>query len=110
MARNRVLPRFFCEDGRARCGFVTLALALQKRGSMGDNGDKNRKVLVVDDSALMHRLYDTMLSECMDVVHANNGRQALDLLGQHRDTELVVLDINMPEMDGLSFLAEFSRD
>src|SRR6185436_9095785 len=66
--------------------------------------------LVVDDSALMHRLYDTMLSECMDVVHANNGRQALEMLGQHHDTELIVLDVNMPEMDGLSFLAEFSRD
>ena len=40
-----------------------LALALQSALAMGDKGDKIRKVLVVDDSALMHRLYDTMLSE-----------------------------------------------
>ena len=75
-----------------------------------DMDDRLTKVLVVDDSSLMHKLYDTMLEGSMDVVHAHHGREALALLGQHRDTKLVVLDINMPEMDGLTFLAEFRRD
>jgi two-component system, chemotaxis family, chemotaxis protein CheY len=75
-----------------------------------DMDDTLTKVLVVDDSSLMHRLYDTMLADSMDVVHAHDGKQALALLVEHRDTKLVVLDINMPEMDGLTFLQEFLRD
>jgi two-component system chemotaxis response regulator CheY len=68
------------------------------------------KVLVVDDSSLMHRLYDTMLADAMLVLHARHGLQALEMLAQHRDTRLVVLDINMPEMDGLSFLQQWKAD
>ena len=72
--------------------------------------DEVGKVMVVDDSALMHRLYDTMLADFSEVVHARDGREALALFAEHRDTRLVVLDVNMPEMDGVSFLHEFRRD
>lgn len=64
---------------------------------------KPRKVLVVDDSRLMHKMYEVMLREYV-VVYAFDGREALARLGEHPDVDLVLLDVNMPNMDGLEFL------
>lgn len=64
-----------------------------------------RKVLVVDDSKLMHKMYEVMLRQ-YPLVYASDGRQALDRLREHADIDLVLLDINMPNMNGLEFLAQ----
>jgi two-component system chemotaxis response regulator CheY len=63
-----------------------------------------RKVLVADDSKLMHKMYEVMLRQ-YPLVYALDGRQALDRLREHPDIDLVLLDINMPNMNGLEFLA-----
>lgn len=65
------------------------------------------KILVVDDSPLMHRMYDIifMRYKGAEVVHAHNGQEALELLQQHSEADLIILDINMPIMNGLDFLA-----
>lgn len=68
-----------------------------------------RKVLVVDDSKLMHKMYEVMLRQ-YPLVYASDGRQALDRLREHPDIDLVLLDINMPNMNGLEFLAEMRSD
>jgi two-component system chemotaxis response regulator CheY len=68
-----------------------------------------RKVLVVDDSKLMHKMYEVMLRQYA-LVYASDGRQALDRLRDHEDIDLVLLDINMPNMNGLEFLAELRAD
>ncbi len=66
------------------------------------------KVLAVDDSDLMHRMYEVMLRG-VEVLHARDGVQALDLLTAHPDIDLVLLDINMPNMNGFELLAELGR-
>lgn len=68
-----------------------------------------RKVLVVDDSKLMHKMYEVMLRQ-YPLVYALDGRQALDRLRDNSDVELVLLDINMPNMNGLEFLAQLRSD
>lgn len=68
-----------------------------------------RKVLVVDDSKLMHKMYEVMLRQ-YPLVYASDGREALDRLREHGDVDLVLLDINMPTMNGLEFLAEMKSD
>ena len=68
-----------------------------------------RKVLVVDDSKLMHKMYEVMLRQ-YSLVYASDGRQALDRLQEHADIDLVLLDINMPNMNGLEFLAQLRAD
>jgi two-component system chemotaxis response regulator CheY len=68
-----------------------------------------RKILVVDDSKLMHKMYEVMLRQ-YPLVYASDGRQALDRLQEHADIDLVLLDINMPNMNGLEFLAELRSD
>jgi CheY-like chemotaxis protein len=40
------------------------------------------------------------------LVNANDGRLALDRLHDHQDIDLVLLDTNMPNMDGAEFLTE----
>jgi two-component system, chemotaxis family, chemotaxis protein CheY len=64
-----------------------------------------RKVLVVDDSKLMHKMFEVMLRQ-YSLVYASDGRQALDRLREHPDIDLVLLDVNMPNMNGLEFLAQ----
>ncbi|MBJ6800577.1 response regulator [Geomonas propionica] len=67
------------------------------------------KVLVVDDSALIHQMYHLVLARYRcQVVDAKNGLEALDILAQQDDVQLVLLDINMPVMNGLQFLEKAS--
>jgi putative two-component system response regulator len=68
-----------------------------------------RKVLVVDDSKLMHKMYEVMLRQ-LSLVYALDGRQALERLAEHPDINLVILDVNMPKMNGLEFLAALRAD
>jgi two-component system, chemotaxis family, chemotaxis protein CheY len=65
-----------------------------------------KKVLVVDDSPLIHQMYRLVLSryKC-EVVAASNGQQALEIVSQDVESfGLVLLDINMPVMNGVQFL------
>lgn len=64
-----------------------------------------KKVLVVDDSSLIHQMYRLVLKkyDCQ-FVDAMNGQEALDILAQQSDVDLILLDINMPVMNGLQFL------
>ena len=63
------------------------------------------KVLVVDDSALMRRLLGTVLSEAgLQVRFSRHGREALEMLTSWQP-DVVTMDVNMPEMDGLTALA-----
>jgi len=63
------------------------------------------KILVVDDSKLMHKIYEVMLRQ-YPIVYAIDGRDALDKLEADSEIDLVLLDINMPKMNGIEFLDE----
>ncbi|MBU5615297.1 response regulator [Geomonas azotofigens] len=68
------------------------------------------KVLVVDDSALIHQMYHLVLARYRcEVVDAHNGQEALDVLARLNDVQLVLLDINMPVMNGVQFLEKASQ-
>lgn len=70
---------------------------------------KPNKVLVIDDSRLIHKMFRVLLQGA-EVVDAMDGREALQLLNEHPDVDLVVLDINMPKMNGLEFLDQVKKD
>jgi PAS domain S-box-containing protein len=68
------------------------------------------KVLVVEDSELDRRLtLECLEGERIEVRTAANGREALQLL-ETFSPDLVLLDLLMPEMDGMSFLQVLRRD
>lgn len=63
------------------------------------------KVLVVDDSAIMRKVIEQILEMLgHEAVPAANGIEAFDQLKQHADVKLILLDWNMPEMNGIEFL------
>ncbi len=60
-----------------------------------------RKVLVVDDDVRnIFALTSALEAHRMEVVHAENGQEGIDLLKTTPDIEAVLMDIMMPEMDG----------
>jgi len=68
-----------------------------------------KRILVVDDEENTRIGLTKLLSQDgYEVESAANGNDALDLLGQHK-VNLVISDINMPDMNGLVFLRELSR-
>jgi two-component system chemotaxis response regulator CheY len=68
-----------------------------------------KKILVVDDSAIIHRMFRLVLNRySCTIFEAMNGQEALDILAVHKDIELILLDINMPVMNGVQFLEKAS--
>ena len=71
-----------------------------------------KKVLIVEDSTLQAKMYRTVFGkypECR-LVFALNGLEAMDQLVLEGEIDLIVLDINMPKMNGLTFLETMRRD
>ncbi|WP_167956856.1 chemotaxis-specific protein-glutamate methyltransferase CheB [Anaerosporobacter faecicola] len=72
-----------------------------------------KNILVVDDSALMRRLLSDIINSddrFMVSKVAFNGLEALDYVTtNYRNVDGVVLDINMPKMNGLEFLERISK-
>jgi signal transduction histidine kinase/CheY-like chemotaxis protein len=70
-------------------------------GRLGEAPLRGRKVLVIDDDVRTGFALTAMLEQYgMKVVYAENGHEGIERLSQHADTDLVLLDIMMPGMDG----------
>lgn len=68
-----------------------------------------KKILVVDDDPHIREVISFALEKAeMSVTLANHGKQALDIFEKH-SADLIVLDINMPEMDGLECCREIRK-
>jgi two-component system chemotaxis response regulator CheB len=72
-----------------------------------------KNILIIDDSALMRRVLSDIINsdERFEVkVTATNGLEGLDLLlNRGKEFDAVLLDINMPKMNGIELLAELKR-
>ncbi len=69
---------------------------------------ESQAVLIVDDEALVRELLRTVLEgEGLDVLEARDGREGLEVFkGNQSRIDLVILDLNMPEMTGYDMQAE----
>jgi two-component system chemotaxis response regulator CheY len=70
------------------------------------------KLLLVDDSATMRRIQRTQLNKIniTDIIEAGDGQQALNLLKENMPVDMVLLDWNMPVMNGMEFLKKARAD
>ena len=72
------------------------------------------KILVVDDETdlevlIKQKFRQKIRDHQYDFIFAVNGRHALEQLEQHGDVDVVLSDINMPEMDGLTLLSKLNE-
>ncbi|HEX2910575.1 MAG TPA: HAMP domain-containing protein [Chloroflexia bacterium] len=70
-----------------------------------------KKLLVVDDDVRnIFALSSLLEGYDMEVVYAENGRDAIDLLGRTPDVDVVLMDVMMPEMDGYATMEAIRQD
>ena len=71
----------------------------------------SRKILVVDDELINRQILGKIIGEEYEVLFAENGKEALQLLDENRGViSLVLLDLLMPEMDGYMVMEEMKKD
>lgn len=69
-----------------------------------------KTVLVVDDSSTMRQMVAyTLTNAGYEVVEAGNGKEAVGKLNGGAKPSLVVTDLNMPEMDGITLITEIRK-
>lgn len=62
------------------------------------------KIMIVDDAEMNREILMAILGDEYEYVQAENGRQAIHILQQDMNIDLMLLDINMPEMNGFQVL------
>jgi len=71
---------------------------------------QGKKVLVVDDDIRnVYALTNILEEKKIDVLIAQNGKEALDCLKNNSKVDLVLMDIMMPEMDGYETMREIRK-
>lgn len=72
---------------------------------------KNSKtILIVDDSASIRELVGISLEDNgYSVIKGCDGKDGLDKLQENRNVDMIITDLNMPIMDGLTFLKEIRK-
>ncbi|MCI8338276.1 MAG: response regulator [Lachnospiraceae bacterium] len=68
-----------------------------------------KKILIVDDIEINRVILSEIFKEDYEILEAADGRQALEMIGDDQNISAVLLDLLMPEMNGLEVLREMNR-
>ena len=71
--------------------------------------NKRQKILIVDDAKFNRDILKEFLGETYDYLEAENGNQAIQMIGENIGIDLMLLDINMPQMNGFEVLEIMKR-
>ena len=71
---------------------------------------ENKKILLVDDDAENRFSISKILeAQKAEVIHATNGKEAIDVWKNNKDISLILMDVMMPEMDGYEAIKEIRK-
>ncbi len=65
---------------------------------------KREEILIIDDQPIMLKLLEQILKDRYEVVALENGKEALEWMYSGNIPDLVVADLNMPEIDGFEYI------
>ena len=71
--------------------------------------DKRQKILIVDDAKFNRDILKEILGDTYNYLEAENGNQAIQMIGEDIGIDLMLLDINMPQMNGFEVLEIMKR-
>lgn len=84
---------------------------IQDNRNSAENGGERLKILIVDDSETNRQLLTEMLKDNYDIIEAEDGEKAIEMLHERgEDISLVLLDLLMPVMDGFDVLAYMGKN
>jgi CheY-like chemotaxis protein len=100
---------FESDPGRGTAFHIWLPLSSQSRPAVAVNASapapaevpQHARILVVDDERMLLRAFHRTLSGQHDVVLAEGGAEALSVLSQDQDFDVILCDLMMPETDGI---------
>ena len=72
--------------------------------------NENMTILVVDDMEINRVILKELFQQDGTILEAENGQQALDILSEHPETDIVIMDIVMPIMNGFEALHAIRQD
>ena len=67
-----------------------------------------KSILIAEDNASNYKLLEAILSKSYNLLHAWDGKEAVELFAQHRP-QIVLMDISMPGMDGYESTREIRK-
>lgn len=70
----------------------------------------DKKILVVDDSDIIRNLLKKMFNDEYEIITADDGQEALDIISKNNDLFGVLLDLNMPNVNGFAVLDYFRQN
>jgi len=71
---------------------------------------KGKKILIAEDDGSSYLFLESLLKRFSpEIIWAKSGRQAIDLLKKNKGTDLILMDIRMPEMNGLKATSEIRK-
>ena len=71
--------------------------------------DKRQKILIVDDAKFNRDILKEILGDAYNYLEAEDGNQAIQMIGENIGIDLMLLDINMPQMNGFEVLEIMKR-
>ena len=71
--------------------------------------DKRQKILIVDDAGFNRDILKEILGETYSYLESENGNQAIRIMEENPEIDLMMLDINMPQMNGFEVLELMNR-
>ncbi|MFN9176126.1 MAG: response regulator, partial [Synechocystis sp.] len=111
VVNGSLLLEWHWQQGSDNLAAVDLALEAIDGEDLTTESAQTSTILVVDDSAALRRtLAFTLEKSGYRVVQAKDGQEALKTLGQTTDIDLIICDVEMPNLNGFEFLGQRRRN